>query len=312
MRTPVNRIEVFAAALLVACAAGGVARPAAAKQEGEDRFVPGLAVVSGVTFQKQDATVESRVVSTGLPLRPAESGSDWAVSPYVGATLELMSPAIPVPGRPRVFLGGGILPTFASDLDIAKEGDPTSLKPPPLVDPGQFPVGAITGLGSRTSAEIQTVVWGANVGVAFPFELRGRQLRVKPSAGWIRYRIHVDGFVLSAAKDDCCPTSMADQFGRNIREISLSGNDSLTLDGIGPGLELEMDAFRWGPLGASLFLDGGAYRILGERSVRFSDTQSYPQLGGLPPETYTADWSFEADPWIFRAGVGLRLHWLGR
>ena len=91
-----------------------------------------------------------------------------------------------------------------------------------------------------------------------------------------------------------------------------------------------MDAGRFGPIGASLFVGGAAYRLLGDRTIKFSATsgivaagnrseqlkpsgQPWPRLFGrrLPEDTYTADWSFEADPWLFRVGVGLRFSWLG-
>ncbi len=334
MRAPVNRFTaLFAGAALLAAAstwpspasAQAVEPGGAVRAAGEDRWVPALGLTSGVTFQQQDASVSSRNVTTGAPLRPPDSDSEWAVSPYVGGGLQLMTPTLPLPGRPRFFAGGEILPTFAASRDIAKEGDPSALKLPFIdqdgdgqTDPEEFPESAIGGVGSRTTAEIKTLVWGASAGIAFPFEVRGRHLRVKPSVGWIRYKIDIDGQVVSTAKEvpptpnpSPDPMNPVPPFDPDIREINLSGSDSLTLDGIGPGLEVEMDAFRWGEFGVSLYLDSHAYRVLGKRSVGFSTAQSYPQLGVLPPATYSANWSFEADPWMYRAGVGVRFHWVG-
>ena len=314
MRAAVNRrVAAWGAAAALLAASPAAAAPASSEREGVHGWVPSLALSGGFTFQEQESSVESFALGTGLPLRDGDSDSEWAVSPNVGANLQLMTPALPVPGRPRFFVSGEILPTFASTRDIAKEGDPTGFKFPAVFlnpdgsfDPTRLPASAITGVGSRTSSEVQTLVWGANVGVAFPFQVGERQLRIKPSFGWLRYTVDIDGLVLAALKND-----VGLNFGTTIREVTLSGSDSLTLDGIGPGLEVELDAVRWGPLGASVYLDGHAYKVLGNRSVSFTDSQFFPAAGGLPPETYAAQWSFEAKPWMFRAGLGLRFHWLG-
>ncbi len=103
------------------------------KQAGEDRWVPSLAISGGVTIQNQDGTSDSFLVdvnSDSTPLRGLIEGSDTAVSPFVGGSLEVMSPALPLPLRPRLFLSGEILPTFASDRDLAVEGDPGCIRGP--------------------------------------------------------------------------------------------------------------------------------------------------------------------------------------
>ena len=41
-----------------------------------------------------------------------------------------MTPALPIPTRPRLFVSGEILPTFASDRDLALEGDPGCVRGP--------------------------------------------------------------------------------------------------------------------------------------------------------------------------------------
>ena len=78
----------------------------------------------------------------------------------------------------------------------------------------------------------------------------------------------------------------------------------------GPGLELEMETDRFGPVGTTLFLDFFAYKVLGDRTVVLADTATYTDaLGG--PDEYAARWSATVDPWIFRAGLGMRFQWLG-
>jgi hypothetical protein len=359
--------------ILAACSAAAILAPTPAPaQEAEEpaerRWVPGLGVTSGVTFQQQESSVQSSCAVGGVgtpaaerviaippcsggapinpagvgPLRPSASGSEWTVAPYVGVDLELMTPVLPIPTRPRLFARGEILPTFASSRKIATEGDPSAVILPTfggtgaLQPPGGYTQAAITGQGSQTLSTVQTLVWGAGMGLAFPFRVQGRELRLKPSFGWIRYEVEVEGLVVRAIKND--RQNLAQLNGQVIRDctfvpntveptsascsgIELSASRLQRFDGIGPGLEIEMDAFRWGPIGASLFLGGNAYKILGERSVRFSDSITYPNptastpyaapYGEIPADTYTAEWSFEVDPWLYRAGVGIRFHWLG-
>jgi hypothetical protein len=68
-----------------------------------------------------------------------------------------------------------------------------------------------------------------------------------------------------------------------------------------------MDIGRFGPLGTSLFAGARFYYILGEREIAFGDSQPYDdQLG---TDQTRARWSFEADPWIYRLGLGLRFQW---
>lgn len=311
------------------------------------RWFPSLAVVSGITFQQQQADVDSSCLrggpagpndgengtcrrppnSTPSFLQPSKDGEDWVVTPYVGANLEILSPVIPgVPGRPRLFLNGEILPSFGPTKDIAKEGNPTGLfvDPQDVAPNARFSEGAIKGAGSQTSGEINLLVWAAAIGAAFPFEWQGRPFLLKPSFGWLQYSVDIDGRVLRGicppppgppAADTTCGTPNAPTW----RSVSLSDSTTETYNGIGPGLELEMDVGRWGPFQPSLFLGFNAYAVLGDRKVELSDSLTCgpaapctPTTGDpLGTDTYDANWSFEVDPWMFRAGLGLRLRWIG-
>ena len=111
-------------------AADGGALEESTQQEGEDRWVPSLAITSGVTVQKQLGGAGSFIEDGFVPIRGLVIGDDIAVSPFVGGTLELMTPALPIPTRPRLFVSGEILPSFASDRDLACEGDPGGVRGP--------------------------------------------------------------------------------------------------------------------------------------------------------------------------------------
>ena len=77
--------------------------------------------------------------------------------------------------------------------------------------------------------------------------------------------------------------------------------------------ELEMDVGRFGAFGAVLLIEAHGFRILGDRTIEMTDSETISD--GLDPvlgvETYTANWKFRADTWMYRAGVGIRFQWLG-
>jgi hypothetical protein len=293
------------------------------KQAGEDRWVPSLAITSGVTIQKQEGFADSVLFEDMSPnpisLRGFVNGDDLAVSPFVGGALELMTPALPIPTRPRLFVSGEILPTFASDRDLAVEGNTGCISGPepdaPCArDPGglsgvDFDENSANGQGTSTIAQVDTLVYGASLGVAFPVQVGKRPLRIKPSFGWINYKVEVDGLVVDAACGD--PGSVPPSLSCNdfLREMILAANDSQRFNGIGPGLDVEMDTGRYGPLGVSLFMGARAYAILGDRTISFSTEETFvDQLG---TDRAVAQFEVEVDPWIYRAHVGIRFHWLG-
>jgi hypothetical protein len=302
-----------------------------AGQDGEKRWVPSLAITGGATIQTQKGEVASALLENGalepIPLQGAFDGDDLAVSPYVGVALELMAPAFAIPTRPRLFVSGEILPSFGTDRRLALDGDPDCVSgPEPTVpcakdeQPGErlspFGEASANGQGSTTTATVDTLVYGANLGVAFPARIGKRQLRIKPYVGWINYKVDAEGLVVDAA---CDPFSACTDWGDPVqpgflRETTLTGSDSQRFNGIGPGIDIEMDAARYGPLGASLFLGAGAYYIVGDRTIEFNASESFDdQLVDNPPgvDTAAARFKVEVDPWLFRAQVGIRIRWLG-
>jgi len=301
---------------LAALAKDGSASNEPIQQAGEDRWVPSLAITSGVTIQKQRGSADSLLFEdmnpNPVPLRGFFNGDDIAVSPFVGGALELMTPALSIPTRPRLFVSGEILPTFASDRDIVIEGDPSCIRGPrpgsPCArDDGQnFSEDSANGEGSKTSAQVDTLVFGANLGAAFPFQLGDRQLRVKPSVAWINYKVDADGLVVNA---DCDPVNNCAGVGGFLRETILTANDSQRFNGVGPGLDIEMDTGQYGPLGVSLFMGGRAYAIVGDRSISFDSSETFDDQIGM--DVAVGRFEVKVDSWMYRAHVGVRFQWLG-
>ncbi len=300
-------------------------------QAGEDQWVPSLAITSGVAVQKIDGFVDSVTFEDKtrppVPLRGFLSGDDIAVEPFVGASLELMSPALDLPGRPRFFVSADFLPVFAQKRTLAQEGNPDCVRgsePDAICAQDEdgsrnrlFDSGGAKGQGSETTAEYDQWMFGASVGVAFPVEYRERQLRIKPLFGWINYKVDAEGVVVDAlcpfpparpACTDYNPTGNAVLPGF-LRETTLTGSDSSRFNAIGGGLDIEMDIIRWGPVGTALFAGGRAYRVVGDRKIEFFAAQEYDDLAGN--DVNAARFEVEVDEWIYRAGIGIRFQWLG-
>jgi len=304
----------------------------------EDRWIPSFAFTGGVVFGRQHASVSSSCSepgsdppaptscdpgepSYGSELRQGATGDELAVTPYVGGNLSLMAPAFAVLGRPRLFASVELPYQFGIDRNVAQRQRPTGLEEPDNVDvTEELDEGALLGAGSRTRTEVQGLAFGASAGVAFGFEAFGKQFRLKPYAGWLRTQIGVRGRVENGicinnppgnVKDDCDLDGV--QFGDPgfTRVVTLKAHDSLWLDGLGPGVDLEMDTGRLGPYTVSIFLGGGAYYLLSDRTAAFSATQTIgPDTLGAPVD-YHADFTFRVNPWLYRGGLGLRFSWVG-
>lgn len=302
-------------------------------QAGEDRWVPSLSITGGANFQQQRGWVDSNLFEglnpDPVPLEGSFKGDDLQVAPFVAAGIELMTPAFQVPTRPRLFLSAEILPTFASKRALALDGDPTCIRGPEVGAPcvadedgsrtRVFGEDGANGNGSKTTAQIDDLVYGANLGVAFPFRIGRRQLRVKPSVGWVNYGVEAKGLVVNAI---CVPVVVIFQQSRGgcvdvgngapagfLRETELKGDASRRFNGIGPGLDIEVDAARWGPIGAALFLGARAYYIVDRESMKFGASESFDDQFGM--DVAKVSFEVEPDPWLFRAHVGIRFQWLG-
>jgi hypothetical protein len=341
MRPRVNRL--FAAwAARGALASAVVAAFSASAQETaptgsiDARWIPSFAITSGVFWGRQHAAVSSDCRETGsqppaatscnpeVPeygpeLREGANQDELAATPYVGGNLSLETPVLARIGRPRLFASFELPYQFGIDRNVAQKERPTGISEPDNPEAGEtLDEGSLTGVGSRTRSEVQGLTFGAMAGVAFSFEAFGREFHVKPSVNWIREEVGLRGRV----EHGICRTQNFQQLcdldgqqpgggGAFTRVITLKGKDDIWMDGIGPGLDLEMETGRFGPYTVALFGGGGGYYLLGDRSVAFDSTRTIgpDELGG--PVDYHAHWSWRASPWLYRFGLGVRLSWVG-
>lgn len=333
MRSAVNVLALTVAICGAVLFASAPARAIGPRTNGDARWVPSLAIRGGALIGDQKASVASACAKGGpgvpeivIPpcsffstppeapnfLRPAENGSELGLSPLVGFDFELMTPTLEaLPGRPRFFVRGGVNLIFPPSRDVAKEADPTSISSPRDKPFDALPAAALNGKGSKVAATLQTLGYGAGIGVAFPFEFRGRRLWVKPSAGWTRWSVDLNGKVVQGLKNDPDPRIIANVFSPFVREVNLLKTVSQSFNGIGPGIDLELEAGRFGPIGVNVFAGGAAYRVIDDRDVAWSAVR---ELTGndLPDDTATANFTYKVSPWMYRVGLGIRFQWLGR
>jgi hypothetical protein len=347
MRARVNHV-VVACALTVAIAPRAFAAEGAVL--GDAQWVPSLGITSGVFMGEQSgAQFSTRLdeeTATLQELRTPEQGDDRVVSPWVGGSLEIMTPAF-FP-RVRFFATAELLPTFGPERLVAQEGQAERIRGPDVgavlareedefhfteQAPGQsvgprplalaFGEVEANGQGMRTMAQLDQLAWGAKIGASFSFEVRGRELRIKPSIGYLHYKVGAKGYLVdptcgegprqtTVCTDTYNPVTLAKTFDApEFRETILSGSDSGKFDAVGPGIDLEMQTGRLGPFGTALFLGIHGYYQPGDRDIHFTDRQAYVDEDTFGNDVDTATWRVRVDPWIYRGHVGFRLQWLG-
>jgi hypothetical protein len=294
-----------------------ISLPGAAQERPEPREPAWIPSVS-FRFDTFDYKTDNAVVNHVNP--PAqEGGKDKTDRELLFlADAELLGPVLfkKFPGRPRLFVSGGVqFDPFSSD-DIFRLGNlqaDTDLEirqfqtlrradlrrgclnqtPPTCItaEPGSF-----DGQGSEIEAQFQPSYF-AEVGVAFGFPLTSSLLfQVKPSIAYNADRIELTGSIKTVTENP--PGTWEDP---NVPEFTIHyGSDTtrITDHSIGPGLEIALALFRSArPIRASLYADARFLWLLSDRTTQFSD----------PVATYEV----RRDPFGIRAGAGVRLSWMG-
>jgi hypothetical protein len=203
---------------------------------------------------------------------------------------------------------------FGVERKPAREGEPGTIESPvpkEFQDVAPFGEDVAIGQGSEITATMSNVMYGAYAGIAFPLEFNERPIRIKASVAWIRYEVDIEGLVVDAS---CLASGRITECNPNLggflRETRLTSNSTESFNGIGPGIDLEMDTGRMGPLGTSIFMGARLYRILGDRKVELNaGPVSFNDPIGQ--DSAAARFNFEVDEWMYRFGIGFRVQWLG-
>lgn len=280
------------------------------------RWIPSIAAQMGVTMQSWDGAYNTALLPGGVgppePIRPPDDNNDLDVTPTIGISLELMTPELPIPmmkWKPRVFVGGEIIPLMGFKRALAREGDPGVLASPTPSRPlNPFPEEQFLGLGSETTAEISDVGWGAYAGVSFPFEIYDRVVRFKPNIAWMRYRVNYEGVVVSAqcSFPNDCPNPAG-----FIRPIVLNASTSESFHGLGPGFDVEVETTLFDGIGSTVFAGFRSYRLLTGQNVEFGTSEVYNDPVGTG-DVANARFTAKVDDWMFRFLFGFRLEWQGK
>ena len=239
----------------------------------------------------------------GTKILPDDEGHDTSIVPLVGASLELMTPSLlgDVFLRPRLFAHADVSAAFAYERNLAGVESPKDFRVPqglpetgPTVNLEEL---SIVGQGSRTHMQVDRWVYSGGAGIAFSADILDHRVRIKPSVEYLRQEIEFNGVVHRAVKLRT-PTGTSDL--SQFRLISLTAFHNETYDGVGPGLELEVDAARLGPFISSVFINGRGYYLFGNFDVEMHQTNEFQE---------TASWTVEPERWAWRSGVGFRVRW---
>ena len=269
-----------------------------AKDDPKARWTPALSLEIGPNVHATEgSSMTANDDPLGDPPRPGSARENTLISAHISGALEIMTPAVDLPGKPRLFFFGEVAHVSSQERGIAREGQPGPLIEPDL--PLGFDEVAVLGQGSIVNVDWRNRFYGAGVGISFHTEIAGWQLAIKPSARYFNRELLAEATVARAFR----PT-------RTVPETSflvLTGDDSLDVHAVGPGLELELTAGTLDDFTFAVFLSAGAYKVLGDTKVTFGDA------GGdtLGFSTYTATWEAEIDPWMYRGGIGGRVKWNG-
>jgi hypothetical protein len=293
-----------------------VAEPATAEDDlpgsrrNDNRWTPSLALSIGFTSQRFEGSVESERSLFAFfffqDVRPTDRSQKYLNMPNVSGMLEVQSPALPIPYlRPRIFFGGHADSVSSQRRSIAREGDPQSELTVPE-GTGPFTELELLGTGSETTIDSETIQFGAHVGIAFPVQVGDWQVSVKPSVRYLRQELLFTGIVSEGNRGDGMET-VARSIPTN--RILLEGSASTDLHAVGPGLEIEIEAGGVRSLSASVFVSGGAYRVLSDLQIPFSAQGMDSNQTGFT--LYNANWTADIDPWLYRANVGMRIRWTG-
>jgi len=311
--------RVLLVASIVAILPFAESASAADIEPGSGNWAPSVGIVGGADVQDVKASstttaVQPPVISP-VPgnLRPDSDGDVRIYAATVGVDFGLMSPRIAdQAGLPRFFIHANIEANLSADAQPTSESARGSLRGP-LGSTGApvatFAERSVLGQGTQGLVSFDPLQVRAGFGMAFSFEALGRRVRIKPSFEYIRKRVESRAGLSRVIQTGGVPGQgnqtfiEADNLLTQARFAVLDIDFTSTLHGIGPGLEVEVDAWRSGPNIISLFGSFSAYRFLGDLSETGSASTNNP---GIPE---TATFRFDYDPWAYRVGFGFRFRW---
>jgi hypothetical protein len=273
----------------------------------EPRWIPSV----DVGFETFDYNVETTVQNliNGPSWEGTQSDAERQLMFRIGG--ELMGPMFEdLPGRPRLFVQGGVqIRTFSSD-EVFAIGDPLVQGEPEESRFAYLNFGNQRGLdlptdfdgqGSTVDGRFQDPSWYAAVGVAFSVPIaRNLLLQIKPSLEYSVEKIDFSGNLTTVnepnPRDDPDFMTPTRDF-----EIERSGAEWNTTDhSLGAGLELALVLFRSArPIRVSLYAEARFMWLISGSTTPFADPNG------------VASYSVMRDDFGIKGGGGVRLSWVG-
>jgi hypothetical protein len=223
-----------------------------------------------------------------------------------------------LPGRPRLFVQGGVGIRTFSDNRVFELGNPDLDSEPEAGlanyyanGPGDRDLPAdFDGQGSWLDADLQDPTWYAGLGIAFSVPIStGLLLYVKPSVQYSAENIDFEGEFMTVYEppppgDDpprCTPQPRCTEgpFTRDFQIRESSANFSTTDHSVGPGLEVAMAFLSSRPIRVSIFAQIRALWLVGDETNSFADSDG------------VASYSVERDDLVVKGGAGIRFSWAG-
>jgi hypothetical protein len=291
--------------------------PVVAADDGEfsePSWIPSLEIGFDAYSYDADSTITNSI-NPGFLSETQPEGLDQILFRIGG---ELMGPMFEdLPGRPRLFVQGGVgISTYSSDRAF-EIGDPDLATEPEDGIANYYARGPgdrdlpldFDGQGDWIEAKLQDPSWYAGLGIAFSVPTStGLLFYIKPSVQYSVEDIDFKGKLKLVEEtsppgtvdpDPCGPAQGNPPCLRTF-EIRESNVDFSTTDhSIGPGLELAVAYRSLRPIRISLFAQIRALWLLSDRTNGTTDS------AGL------ASYSIKRDELTVKGGAGIRFSWVG-
>lgn len=241
----------------------------------------------------------------GVLVSNPERSREVVASALLGGTIGVLTPAIDVPSRPRLFIDFGVLDALTTEVQLARRGNPGIIEFP-NDEPVNSPIGegALKGVGTQIGVQHQGPQFYASLGPSFEFPLGdGQLIRIKPAVVYSRTRLDILAQTRRAVRlnSDSGVNQQLDDF----RFLLFREKRTEIYHAVGPSLEIEyMPGVRWGAFDLSMFIKGNASHIFTEPKT---EMQQCNVAGGQPNEC--ARWEYTQDVWTYRVMTGVRLLW---
>ncbi|MFT4572739.1 MAG: hypothetical protein ACI8W3_000750 [Myxococcota bacterium] len=276
-----------------------------------ERWIPSLSIAMGLLLQETEGGFATGVIKNTdwvqyapavARIRPSASGSNLNITPIATIGLEGMTPGlrtlpgfpdIKIPGRPRFFVHGDIVPSFGPTYRTAKRGDPgkLTLGLPPTANINREEV--MGGQGGLMKSRIKQWIYGGGAGIALTADFWGRRLRVKPSFEYMTEVVEVKAVIKRALAVVVDPREL-----NEFTFLVLNASESKRFHGLGAGIEFELDGKRAGPIMLSVFASARGYRFMGDMVMTATGRNEND-------ESFTM--RFKKDRYAYRSSVGVRI-----